>query len=99
MTMIQVGDYLYKRVEAQEEPEYPSRAELAAAAVIQDSRDGYAVSLEGHYIDSFREWDDALAALEEEMEAVQYWPDLYYVNERGNVSMLDAQGNELMSWV
>jgi hypothetical protein len=98
--MIQVGDYLYKKV-AQEEAEegYPSDAELESSAVIQDSRDGYAVSLEGQYIDSFREWDDALAALEEEMEAVQYWPDIYYVNERGNVSMLDAQGNELMSWV
>ena len=67
--------------------------------VIQDSRRGYEVSCEGAYIGEFRDWDDAWDAAQEWMKDNKYWPNIYHVNERGNVTLLDAKGDEIDSWV
>lgn len=37
--------------------------------------------------------------LSAEMEARQFWPNVFYVNDHGNVSLLDSEGNSHGSWV
>jgi len=68
-------------------------------AVISDSRRGYSVAIEGKHIDDFTDWDDAFEAVQRWMKKNNYYPDIYYVNERGNMSLLDDRGNEVRSWV
>jgi hypothetical protein len=42
---------------------------------------------------------DAARIASKHMENGNYFPDIYYVNERGNVTLLDKDGNEVRSWV
>jgi hypothetical protein len=41
----------------------------------------------------------ALKAACQQMERQGYWPNIYSVNDHGNVSLLDRKGREIMSWV
>jgi len=82
-----------------EEGQAPDETELQISGVIQDSRRGYSVSLDGRSVGDFKEWDEAWDALNQAMEKESYWPDIYHVNERGNVELLDGKGNVLQSWV
>lgn len=44
--------------------------------------------------------DAALKAIRADMEKEQFWPDVYYVNERGNTDLLDVKtGKIVKSWV
>jgi hypothetical protein len=58
--------------------------------VIEDARGGgYDVVHEGRTLGNYEDMDEALAAINEHMESEQFWPNVYYVNERGNVDLLD----------
>ena len=78
---------------------YPSGAELRDSVVIGDSRRGYSVSAEGRHLGEFQDWDDAVEAARRWMDRESYWPDLYYVNDHGNLSLLDEKGDKVKSWV
>jgi hypothetical protein len=41
----------------------------------------------------------ALKQVREEMERLQYWPNIYEINDHGNVSLLDTKGNIVQAWV
>ena len=58
------------------------------AGVIGEVRDGYSVSLDGKYLDTFEDRDEAERALAAAMDEGKFWPDCFYVNERGNVDEL-----------
>lgn len=37
--------------------------------------------------------------IREAMEGAQFWPNIYRINDHGNVSLLTARGKEVMAWV
>lgn len=47
----------------------------------------------------FPEMRDALRAIRNAMESAQFWPNIYRVNDRGNVDLLSSRGKVLASWV
>ena len=58
--------------------------------------DGFATAPEG----VFRSTRHALRAVASEAKAAGYWPNVYHVNERGNVALLHpTTGRELAAWV
>lgn len=84
------------------EYEYPSDEELREdAVVITDRRRGrgYDVIAGRDEISHGVDWEVAIRAARAWMERNQYWPNMYYVNERGNLDLLDHKGNILHSWV
>lgn len=83
------------------EYEYPSNEELRESVVITDRRrgPGYNVVFGRDAIAHGVDWDDAVRAANTWMGRNKYWPDMYYINERGNVDLLDHKGNIIASWV
>ena len=66
--------------------------EAESGYVISDSRrGGYDVAYEGRHMDHFSDYDDALVAILERMEKDQYWPNVLFVNERGNTDLLSLK--------
>jgi len=73
-----------------------SDEEMEEGYVISDNRGGgYSVSHLGRYDDM----DEALAAIEKDMKRSNHYPNIYYVNDHGNVDLLDASGNTIKSRV
>lgn len=63
--------------------------EMDSGYIVGDARDGgYDVALEGRRLDHFSDYDDALVFILEHMEKTKYWPNVFYVNERGNTDQL-----------
>jgi hypothetical protein len=74
--------------------------EMETGALISESRDGYAIAVEQEYITSADSIDESLGVLRDWMERNKYYPNVYFVNERGNVDQLDiATGKTIRSWV
>ena len=77
-----------------------SEEEMHEGYVIQDARGGgYEVAHEGKLVDTYDDMDEALSAINEDMERQQFWPNIYYVNERGNIDLLDSSGKIIESRV
>jgi len=55
----------------------------------------YTVMFCGKFLGEFVEWDDITAAIKQKCEDEQYWPDIYYTNDHGNVNLIDCEGNIL----
>lgn len=73
-----------------------SREEMDEGYVISDKRGGgYSVS----HLGSFSDMDDALEAIEKDMKRSNVYPNIYYVNDHGNVDLLDKDGNSIKSRV
>ena len=47
----------------------------------------------------FRSVAHALEAFRCECQRQKFWPNCYHVNDHGNVSLWDAAGREITSWV
>ena len=47
----------------------------------------------------FRSVAHALAAVRMESKRQEFWPNCYHINDHGNVSLWDAAGTEIASWV
>jgi hypothetical protein len=77
-----------------------SELESGDCATIQDGRGAtYIATFEGRIVHR-GEWDECLANIQHCMSKQKFWPNLYYINERGNVSLLNSQtGDEIQSWV
>lgn len=67
---------------------------------------GYSLSREGKHIADFREYDDVLAFIVEDMERQRFWPNVFFVNDHGNVDLLQLRVKKgvveervLQSWV
>lgn len=86
--------------QAEGEYEYPSQDELYESVIIQDARGGkYNVITEGKIIFRNINWDKAVRDVRKWMDRNKYWPDIYYINERGNVDLLNEKGEIIQSWV
>lgn len=53
----------------------------------------------GHVGREFDSWEDALASVNAAMEEQKYWPNIYHVNDHGNVSLLNNKGEIIRAWV
>lgn len=56
---------------------------------------GYEVSCGGVYNDSFSEFDDALAAVNEWQKESNFYPNIWMVSDHGNYTLIDKDGNEI----
>lgn len=43
--------------------------------------------------------EDHMAVIKARMEAEGFFPNIYSVNDHGNVSLLDSDGKEIQGWV
>lgn len=80
----------------------PDEDELRESAVLSDTsyRGGTTATWSGKSLGSFTEFDDALDALRERAEGEGYWPNLYYINDHGNVALLNWEdGSVIEDWV
>lgn len=58
-------------------------------AIISDARGGgYSLSFSGKCIDDFTELKLLYQHLAELMEKHKFWPEVYFINDHGNVSLL-----------
>lgn len=83
----------------EDEFEYPDQDVLHSAYVVQDARGGYELVHRGRVVAYSTEFDDLVTTARREMKRHNYYPDLYYVNDHGNLSLLNQYGRELHSWV
>ena len=68
--------------------------------VIQDARrGGYDVGHEGKIIGHYEDKDEALEAINARMERDKFFPNIYFVNDHGNVDLLDSAGAIISSRV
>lgn len=67
---------------------------------IQDTPRGYDVYCEGAIIArDCADWDEAWDEMLAWMNRNHYYPDVYHVNDHGNVDLLDGDGNVVEGWV
>tara|TARA_R100001594_G_C3979704_1_gene249748 strand:+ start:354 stop:587 length:234 start_codon:yes stop_codon:yes gene_type:complete len=52
--------------------------------------------VEGSYVGEFPDTESALQAISERMDREQFWPDIYWVSDHGNVWPIDLMGRELV---
>lgn len=94
-------DQVEAEVEGEDEGEDAfSEEQMYEGYTIQDARrGGYEVAHEGKLVDTYDDMDEALKDINARMEREQFWPNIYYVNERGNIDLLDSSGNIIESRV
>jgi hypothetical protein len=69
--------------------DFDLQGELREGAVIQDARGGgYAVSFSGKYVDRTEDFKKALLIILKKMDKDKYFPNVFYVNDHGNVDLL-----------
>lgn len=74
--------------------------EMREGYTISDGREGgYDVSHEGKHFGDFDSIEDAISEIEVQMKRDNFYPNIYYVNDHGNIDLLDAQGNPIKSRV
>ena len=64
------------------------------AAYIHEHRDGYAISVDGKTIRIVTSQEDAESVLYDYLYRRSYFPNCYYINERGNVEQFVYQDGE-----
>jgi hypothetical protein len=82
----------------QEYDDMRSDLESGECAVIQCNGSKTTASFCGKHL-ATGDFDDLLVAVKEEMEFQRFWPNIYYVNDHGNVDLLDDKGDTVRSWV
>ena len=55
---------------------------------------GYNVGqIEGDHLGEFSTVEEALAAIRDKMTREKYWPNIWFVSDHGNASLIDQEGN------
>ena len=101
------GDEDEDEEEDDEEPEEPeedddsfSDESMAEGYVISDARGGgFDVVHEHKHVGHYRSMENALEEIAVYMEQEKFFPNTYYVNDHGNVDLLDENGNTIESRV
>lgn len=76
-----------------------SEDEMREGYVISDARGGVTVAHSGKHLGSYDDTDEALEAIAKHMKSSNFYPNIYYVNDHGNVDLLDGDGNVIESRV
>lgn len=78
--------------EGEGEDDFDLKTEMDEGIVIGDARGGgYRVAESGKYIGSRPSFDEALKFAAQKMEDGGFFPNIFYVNERGNVDLLSIR--------
>lgn len=86
--------------EDEEEDDVFSDEEMAQGYVISDARGGgYNVTHEHRHFEHYRSIENAIEEINDEMEREKFYGNIYYVNDHGNVDLLDQDGNVIKSRV
>ena len=104
---LEEGDEDEDEEEDDEEPEEPeedddsfSDESMAEGYVISDARGGgFDVVHEHKHVGHYRSMENALEEIAVYMEQEKFFPNTYYVNDHGNVDLLDENGNTIESRV
>jgi hypothetical protein len=77
-------------------------AEMEEAYVLRDS--GYCgcttdVCYQGKRLKQFSGMNACLEFIRHHMDQQGFYPGIFYVNDHGNVTQLDSEGNHLGAWV
>ena len=104
---LEEGDEDEDEEEDDEEPEEPeedddsfSDESMAEGYVISDARGGgFDVVHEHKHVGHYRSMENALEKIAVYMEQEKFFPNTYYVNDHGNVDLLDENGNTIESRV
>jgi hypothetical protein len=69
--------------------------------IISDVRSGSGVIVTqaNKRVGKYKDKDEALDAIDERMEKEKFYPNIYYVNERGNTDLIDVNGKIIESRV
>jgi len=98
-----IVDSAYETAQEAEDERPPSEEEIYDSVVIRyayQSRGGhYQIWNEGHMIEQVKAMEEAISEANIWMDKNEYWPNLYFINERGNIDLLDKRGNVVKSWV
>lgn len=73
--------------------------ENGECGVITDDGNSYAATFCGQRVAENLDFDQSLAAIKEAMDEMDFYPDIYAVNDHGNVALIDRNGIELEAWV
>jgi hypothetical protein len=77
-----------------------SDEEMAEGYVISDARGGgYAVVHEHKHVGQYKDMSKALKSIESASKRDGFYPNIYYVNDHGNIDLLDSEGNVIESRV
>lgn len=87
--------------DADDERRPPDQDELRSSVTVQDETRGYSAWNEGDQIAVNDDWDALLKAVNAWMKKSNYYPDIYYVNERGNIELVSAETGKFVGtgWV
>jgi len=75
----------------EQEDDFDLKGEMNEGYVISDARGGYSVGYEGRYLDTFSDKNEAVKFVVERMETEKYYPNVFYVNDHGNVDLLSVR--------
>lgn len=76
----------------EDDEDFDPKEEMRTGIVIKDRvRGGYDVSAEGRFVAHYDDWDKTIRAIAVQMEKEQYWPNVFFVNDHGNVDWLNIQ--------
>jgi hypothetical protein len=86
--------------EEEDDEDVFSDEEMLSGYVISDGRNGgYDVVHEHKHVGHYRSMENALEEIAVYMEQDKFYPNVYYVNDHGNVDLLDGDGNAIKSRV
>ena len=78
-----------RRKPAFDPEDFDLQGEMESGLVISDTRHGhYDIVLEGKHVETAGSMEEAILSALLFMEKNQYWPNVFYVNERGNTDLL-----------
>ena len=76
----------------EDDEDFDLESELEDAAVVSDARGGgYSVSFSGKHIGDFDDFDEALLEAYRYAKKSNYFPNFFYVNDRGNTDLLSVK--------
>ena len=78
--------------EGEPEDDFDLKGEMEDALIIGDTRGrGYSLALSGRHLGTFPSFDAALRFGAQKMADQEFWPNVFYVNERGNTDLLSVK--------
>ena len=75
-----------------EEPGQPTEPDEEDCVISSDGNK-YSVSCSGKFLGNFIEWDDAMNKVITWQEANKWYPNIWFISDHGNASIIDREGN------
>jgi hypothetical protein len=89
------------------EEDFDLHGEMEQGYTIGDVREGYSIGREGRFMGRVPSFITALRVVLDDMDKNRYWPNVFYVNDHGNVDLLAVRRSKrgkityktVQSWV